>query len=248
MAMVKIQSYPLSEAEQASGTVIVIDVLRAFTTAAFAFDCGARLILPVSTVEEAVTLAEALPGSGIMGEVNGYQPEAFDFSNSPGALLEQDLTGQVLIQRTSAGTQGGLVKAVRAESLFAASFVVARATAQAVARAQPERVSFVITGISEGRDGDEDLACAEYIAGLIKGERPDPAPYLARVLTSTVGRDFAGGSLGYLLKEDLGLCLQVDRFGFALPVRRENGRLEMRSFPQALGEDGLGNMGYDQYR
>lgn len=247
MPMVKIQYYPHPEAEQASGTVIVIDVLRAFTTAAFAFDRGARLILPVSTVEEAVTLAETLPGSGIMGEVNGYQPEAFDFSNSPGALLEQDLTGQVLIQRTSAGTQG-LVMAVRAGLLFAASFVVARATAQAVARAQPERVSFIITGISEGRDGDEDLACAEYIAGLIKGERPDPAPYLARVLTSTVGRDFASGSLGYLLKEDVGLCLQVDRFGFAMPVRRESGRLEMRAFPQAPCEDGLGNMEYDKYR
>ena len=247
MPMVKIQYYPLSEAEQASGTVIVIDVLRAFTTAAFAFDRGVRLILPVSRVEEAVTLAEALPGSGIMGEVNGYQPEAFHFSNSPGALLEQDLAGQVLIQRTSAGTQG-LVKSVRAESLFAASFVVAWATAQAVARAQPERVSFVITGVSEGRDGDEDLACAEYIAGLIKGERPDPTPYLARVLTSTVGRDFAGGSLGYLLREDMDLCLQVDRFSFAMPVRRENGHLEMRPFPQPPREDDPGNMEYDKYR
>ena len=227
MPKLQIKYYPLSEAAQARGTVIVVDVLRAFTTAAFAFENGASLILPVATVEEAVALADRLPGSRIMGEVDGYKPEAFQFSNSPGALAGQDLTGQVLIQRTSAGTQG-LVRAVQASALFAASFVVARATAQAVSLTQSEAVSFVITGASERRDGDEDLACAEYIAALVQGHQPVPEPYLERVLTSTVGRDFASGSLGYLLKEDVGLCCQVDRFGFAMPVQRENGRLEMR--------------------
>jgi 2-phosphosulfolactate phosphatase len=226
--MIQTQFFPLAEADKATGTVVVIDVLRAFTTAAFAFAQGVRCILPVAEVEEALNMAEEIDGAEVMGEVKGFKPEGFTYSNSPGALRGLDLRGKVLVQRTSAGTQG-LVGAVRAEALFAASFVVARATAQAMRRSQPAQVSFVITGVSEGRDGDEDLACAEYIAALLRGETPDPEPYLARVSTSTVGRDFASGSLGYLLKEDVQLCLELDRFSFAMPVKRVGGRLEMVS-------------------
>ena len=136
--------------------MVVIDVLRAFTTAAFAFARGANRILPVSSVDEALALQQATPDALVMGEVDGFQPEQFDLSNSPGALLDRDLAGRTLIQRTSAGTQG-LVRAIQAETLYAASFVVARATAQMLIRSQAEIISFVITGISQGRDGDEDL-------------------------------------------------------------------------------------------
>src|SRR6266540_3715942 len=51
----------------ATGAVIAIDVLRAFTTAAFAFAAGARDILLVSTVGEALALRERFPGSFVMG-------------------------------------------------------------------------------------------------------------------------------------------------------------------------------------
>ena len=231
--MIQIQYFPLAEADQATGTVIVIDVLRAFTTAAFAFAQGVSRILPVAGVGEALVLAEEVGGAEVMGEVKGFKPEGFTYSNSPGALRGLDLKGKVLVQRTSAGTQG-LVRAVRAKSLFAASFVMAKGTAQAVRRSQPAEVSFVITGVSEGRDGDEDRACAEYIAELLRGETPNPEPYLARVSTSTVGRDFASGSLGYLLREDVQLCLELDRFSFAMPVGRVGSRLEMVPEPQSL--------------
>ena len=224
---------PLAEAEQARGAVVVIDVLRAFTTAAFAFARGANRILPVSTVEEALALQQATPDALVMGEVDGFQPEQFDLSNSPGALLDRDLAGRTLIQRTSAGTQG-LVRANQAETLYAASFVVARATAQMLIRSQSEIISFVITGISQGRDGDEDLACAEYIRDLVMGDDPDTEPYLTRVATSTVGQEFASGSLGYLMQEDFKLSVQVNYFNFAMPVRRAAGRLVMTSEPVAL--------------
>lgn len=222
--------FTLAEADQAQGDVVVIDVLRAFTTAAFAFERGANRILPVSTVDEALALQKVIPGALVMGEVNGYKPEPFDLSNSPGALRGMDLTDKVLIQRTSAGTQG-LVRANHAESLFAASFVVAQATAQKLMHRQAEIISFVITGVSERRDGDEDLACAEYIQSLMQGGAPDPAPYLARVATSTVGQDFASGSLGYLLQEDIRLSIDVNSFDFSMPLRQVDGHLVMTAEP-----------------
>ena len=46
----------LEDCHTANGTVIVIDVLRAFSTAAYAFSLGAKEILLISTVEEALSL------------------------------------------------------------------------------------------------------------------------------------------------------------------------------------------------
>ena len=51
------------ELEGVGGVVVVIDVLRAFTTAAFAFAAGAREIVLVSTVDEALALRERLAGA-----------------------------------------------------------------------------------------------------------------------------------------------------------------------------------------
>jgi hypothetical protein len=54
-------------------------------------------------------------------------------------------------------------------------------------------VTFVITGASLGRDGDEDLAAAELIAARLQGEDPDPRRFTARVATSDAGRNFVPG-------------------------------------------------------
>ena len=50
----KFQYTNLETCHAASGVVVVIDVIRAFTNAAFAFSRGAQAIYPVSTVEEAL--------------------------------------------------------------------------------------------------------------------------------------------------------------------------------------------------
>ena len=150
----------LDDCHSATGTVIVIDVLRAFSTAAYAFSLGAREILLVGTVEEALSLRTQLPDSKVMGEVNGIRPDGFDFGNSPTYLSQEDLTGTTMIQRTTAGTQG-VVRSQNAEVLLAASFVVADATVQHVKELGADQVTFVITGRdSNGGGGNEDLSCA----------------------------------------------------------------------------------------
>jgi len=225
--MVKFKYYSLAEAHRAEGVTVVIDVLRAFTTAAFAFERGIQKILPVSTVAEAVALKKTVPNSLIMGEVNGFKPELFDFSNSPTLIARADINGKTLIQRTSAGTQG-LVKAEKASQLTAASFVVAKATAKRLRMMEPDQITFIITGDSLGRDGDEDRACAEYIAALVQNRAPDPADYTHRIMTSSVGKSFLSGKTNYLLKDDLELSAQTDVFDFALSVSRSGSHLVMR--------------------
>ncbi len=222
--MLKTKYYRLDDAPLARGVVVVIDVLRAFTTAAYAFNSGAAQIYPVGTVHQALNLRKQLPAAAVMGEVEGRKPEGFDFSNSPAEIFRLDLTGKPLIQRTSAGTQG-IVGVQSASVLLAASFVVAKATAKFLHQLEPSRVSFVITGQSLGRDGEEDLACAEYIQALLDEKTTHLETYISRVMGSSVGQAYQSGQLDYLSEEDIQLSLAVNRFNFCLPVTKLDGQL-----------------------
>jgi len=218
----KFQRASLDTCAQASGAVVAIDVLRAFSTAAYAFGAGAETIILVSAVEEALALRQALPASLVMGENLGLPIPEFDFGNSPPQFDGLDLSGRTLIQRTSAGTQG-VVRSQRADLLLAASFCNARATVAFLRRAAPAELTFVITDSRPGGYGDEDAACADYMEALLTGGAPDLQPLLERVRNSKPGRQFTDPLSPDFPLQDLEYCLQVDRFAFAMLVERVNG-------------------------
>ncbi|MBT5642494.1 2-phosphosulfolactate phosphatase, partial [Candidatus Bathyarchaeota archaeon] len=60
-------------AEQARGLAVVIDVFRAFTTAAYVMANGAERIIPVGTVEKAFEMKRANQSVILMGERDGKQ-------------------------------------------------------------------------------------------------------------------------------------------------------------------------------
>ena len=203
---------------------MVIDVLRAFSTAAYAFGAGAESIILVGDVGDALSLKAQLPDTLIMGEVHGVKPEGFDFGNSPTEITWQNLSGKSLIQRTSAGTQG-VVRSINAEKLFTASFVVADATVRAIQKLVPNDVSFVITG----RYFDsEDKACADYLEARLSGKSPDPESYLERVRTSPELEHMTADKFPYLAS-DVDYCTRLNAFPFAMPVTREQGYPVMRT-------------------
>src|SRR5712691_1137655 len=120
----QIQRVDRTRAAEARGVVIVIDVIRAFSVAAYAFSRGVGGLWLVRTVEEAFALREREPEvllSGthpkndkqaqralLAGEVGGRLIPGFDLNNSPARMQEADVQGRWLIQRTGAGTQGAL--------------------------------------------------------------------------------------------------------------------------------------------
>ena len=227
----KIEFATLDTCHLAGGVVVVIDVCRAFTSAAYAFGSGAERILLTGGADEALALRARFPGALVMGEVEGLPAPGFDFWNSPSQLGLADLRAKTLVQRTSAGTQG-IIRAVRAEHLLAGSFAVAGATARAIQKLKPRAVTFVITGGSaeDTRYGLEDRACAEYMAALLRKEKPDwrkfmhwEADFRAVHHLSTLP-----GSLRGQFEADLALCKFTDRFPWSLPVRREGDLLVMK--------------------
>jgi len=218
----------LETCHEAAGVVVVIDVIRAFTNAAFAFSRGVKAIYPVSTVEEALQFKSQTNNSLACGEVGGLPPEGFDFGNSPTQTRELDLRGKILVQRTGAGTQG-IVRSIKAETMLATSLVVAGATVKYIQKLDPETVTFVITGQYAPEHGHEDLACAEYLEALLKGQAPDPKPYIERVFHSRDALHHLNPNHPEFPITDLDYCTQIDAFDFVMLVTKENGRPVMRA-------------------
>ena len=197
-------------ARSAVGVVVVIDVLRAFTVSAYALAGGARDCLLVTTVDEARAVAAATPGAIISAEVDTLPVAGISISNSPTQIVKADVDGRSVVQRTSAGTQA--IRAVATgEAMYAASLVVARATAQACLLRRPETVTLVASG-----DFPEDHACALYIEGLMRGEDEDVSRLLEALISSERYQKFARGDWPGFPSSDLDLALATDRFDFAM--------------------------------
>lgn len=224
----RIRYATLADCHMADDLVVVVDVIRAFTTAAHAFARGAVAIWPVAGVDEAFALRRAHPGVVLMGEVDGIKVDGFDVGNAPSQLDGVDLAGATIVQRTSAGTQG-VARSRNADQMLVASFVCAAATVRAIRRLVDTTVTFVVTGVDDRRDGEEDRACSEYLAALVRGEEPDPEPYLRRVWASTAARRFLDDAQPEFPVADLELATQVDRFDLAMSVSRDRGRDVIRA-------------------
>jgi 2-phosphosulfolactate phosphatase len=107
--------------------------------------------------------------------------------------------------------------------------VCAAATARYLLRLAPRAVTLVVTGIYLDRDGDEDLACADYLAALLRGEHPDTAVFARRVRESDFGRRFTDPDHPATPSADLDYCAVIDCFDFAMPVERRGDLLVMTS-------------------
>jgi 2-phosphosulfolactate phosphatase len=208
---------------------VAVDVLRAFTTAAYAFAAGAVRIWLAATVEEAVARGRSIPGALVMGEEHGRRPADFHLSNSPVEAFAADLRGRELVQRTTAGVQGVLA-ARHADRLFAASLVVASATAAAVARTGLGSPTYVITGrFADGRaEGEDDLLTARLIERARAGEPLDAeSTAAALVATPEAARTLAVGE-GHVHPDDIAYAAAVDRFDFAMEVERHGDTCSLR--------------------
>lgn len=208
----------LARAADAVGVVVVVDVLRAFTSVPYALDRGAVSIRLVTGVEEAKDLRRRGVVDLVLGEVDGLPVDGFDLSNSPSEIGAADLTGRRLAMRTSAGTQGAVL-ATGATRMLTGAFVNASATAEALQGA--DRVTFLLTGESYGRDGDEDRALADYLTAVLSGSNPAPEPYLSRVRNSDHGCRFGDDLPG----RDLELACEIDRFSAPIEILRRGDEL-----------------------
>jgi 2-phosphosulfolactate phosphatase len=216
----------LDGAREATGHAIIVDVFRAFTTAAFCVAAGAREIVLVADHEQALAMKREDPSLFLTGEIGGRPIPGFDVGNSPSAIEHLDLTGRRVVQRTGAGTQG-VNAATAARDIVLGSFVVAEATVRHVRRGADE-VTVVAMGEGGTSASDEDEACARYLAARLNGEPTD----IAAIIASLWANEDPNWP-DWFPRRDAELACQVDRFDFALPVAREDGLLVARPLRSA---------------
>lgn len=213
----------IAELVEKPSVAVVVDVMRAFTVAAWVFARGAEKIVLAESLEEALALKAENPQWWVIKD--GPPAAGFDAVNSPGMLRTLDLDGRTVVQKTTAGTVGAL--AVKNASLvLCASFVVAEATAQVLRARACESATFVITG-EEGR-AEEDLACAQYIAGRVSDAEMDPTEFLRRAADSRAAAELTQGIRQGVHPDDVALCLELDRFPFAMIAELEDSLMVLR--------------------
>lgn len=217
----------IADLDEVPPVAVVVDVMRAFTVAAWAFAQGAERIVLAGSLDEALALKARHPGWVTLKD--GPPAPGFDAVNSPGLLRCVDLGGRTVVQKTTAGTVGALA-VKEAPLVLCASFVVAEATARLMRARGSERVTFVVTG--EGGRADEDLACAQYIARRATGADTDAAAFLHRAATSRAAAELTRGVRQGVHSDDVALCLELDRFPFAMVAALEDSLMVLR--PRAV--------------
>ena len=225
----KINCLRLKEgAMQARGVVVIIDVFRAFSVEACLYAKNVQKVMPVGSIEEALRLKEANDDVVLIGERNGVKLEGFDFGNSPSTVLKHDFTGKTVVHTTSAGTLG-LSCAKDADVLLTGALVNAKATAKYILALNPKEVSLVSLGWNGERDTEEDLLCAMYLKSLLEGNEMKNIRELADELRNSEGKKFFDETQQDVFpKEDFFVCVDVDRFDFAIVVEHVDGCMVCR--------------------
>jgi 2-phosphosulfolactate phosphatase len=152
-------------------TVFVIDILRATTTMCAAVSNGARAIIPVSSTEEALRLAQTIGSKDVLlaGERKCARIPGFHLGNSPLEMKEEVVRGKTLILTTSNGTKA-LLACQGASTVYPTAAVNLSAAAERGREALEADQPVLI--VCAGRNGSfalDDAYCAGRLATALLG-------------------------------------------------------------------------------
>ena len=210
---------------------VVFDVLRATSTFVTALQNGAKAVVPVSEISEALAWRQKEPEVLLGGERDGVTIRAdltggvdFDLGNSPREHTPEKVRGKIIVSTTTNGTRA-LRACAGAQTVLAASFLNLAATVAFIKKLQPVRVVPVCAGTHENTALEDVLAAGALCEMLLDGAgAPDlsDSAEIARAtyaqakanLAVAVGRsENARRLLGIPeLRDDVSFCLQRDIF------------------------------------
>ena len=154
----------LAKRDLRDATCVVFDVLRATSTFVTALHHGAKAIVPVSEIAEALALRQRQPDILLGGERDGVRIRAaqtggidFDLGNSPREYTPEKVRGKTIISTTTNGTRA-LRACTGAQTVLAASFLNLGATAQFIRQLQPAQIVLVCAGTRENIATEDVLA------------------------------------------------------------------------------------------
>lgn len=214
-------------AKQAKGLTVIIDVFRAFSVACYAFDAGAFKLIATGMVDDAFELKKKYSNSVLVGEREEKKIEGFDMGNSPTEILNNDLSGKIVIHTTTAGTNG-LVNATNAGTVITGSLVNAGAIVKYIRSLNPEQVTLVAMGYRAQESADEDILCARLISARLNNSNEEFTKRISDLRYSTGSRFFKPENLAFSPPSDFFLCSMTDRFDFVIKAeKRPDGHIDL---------------------
>jgi 2-phosphosulfolactate phosphatase len=140
---------------------VVFDVLRATSSFVTALHHGAKEIIPVSEISEALAIRKKQPHVLLGGERHGVRIQAdgvaFDFGNSPREYTPEKVRGKTIVSTTTNGTRA-LRACAGAKIVLAASLLNLTATANFIQRTNCEKLLIVCAGTFENPALEDILA------------------------------------------------------------------------------------------
>jgi 2-phosphosulfolactate phosphatase len=200
-------------------TVLVVDTLRATTTAGVFLEQGAESLYLCPDLETAL----AFRGNGVTlaGERNCLPPEGFDLGNSPLEAGTRRFDNDIVVMSTSNGTGAAAAACETGKHVFLASLRNAHASARKAREVSSEELAILCAG-NGGRIALEDVYTAgvlcEYLLAMGEWTLDDGAQ-----IALTVRRQFAdpmeplsrSGSAEKIvsvgLEADIAVCAEISR-------------------------------------
>ncbi|MDP6309740.1 MAG: 2-phosphosulfolactate phosphatase family protein [Prochlorococcus sp.] len=165
---------------------VVIDVLRATTTIAWALHNGAEAVQAFADLDILKQVAAQWPKPSrlLLGERGGKRIDGFDLGNSPVAVLPELVAGKRLFMSTTNGTRS-LQRVREVGRLYTLALPNRRAVAEKLLRDQPAQLWIVGSGW-EGTYSLEDSLAAGALASLLLDAEPDIACVVNDELTAAL--------------------------------------------------------------
>lgn len=229
--------FELGELELRGKNIVVIDVLRSSTTIAIALNNGAREIIPVESIENAVKISGSLFGDVTLrgGERNGKTIQGFNLGNSPLEYTEATVKGKSIIFCTTNGSVA-MYKSRFAQNVAIGSFVNISTVIEFIKEIQSD---FLIVCAGKANTASnfslEDTVCAGMIVHKLSAAKEIKLELTDSSLASQALYKTYGKSLLKLMKntehgkylveigflEDINVAAAVDSYP-VLPVLSGN--------------------------
>ena len=185
---------------------VVIDVLRATTTIAWALHNGAEAVETFSDISQLIERSNEWPLSSrlLVGERGGKPLEGFDLGNSPVEVVPNVVSGKRIFMSTTNGTRS-LEIMRNADCLYTLAFPNRKAVAERLLNDQPNHLCILGSGW-EGTYSLEDSLAAGSLAAFIIEQSSNSLKVLNDELTAAL-------ALWDRWKDDLEECLRISTHG-----------------------------------
>ena len=199
--------------------MVIIDVFRAFTTAAYALDQNPKHYFLTNKTSVVERLIKEHPGAFLIGKPEIGQTLKYHIPNSPTRVQKHDLKGKTIIHRTEAGAKGVLEsRSAVTPLILVISFPNIVATAKYLKQFDRKTITIKPMGHEGITASLEDTLLAEFLKSLLDGETIDMEPFM-KELKAGPGKYFFQEDQWQYPEDDFKKCLEIDRFNFVMEAR-----------------------------